>query len=366
MMTAAVVCLFLVGAGGEGEPVSDEAAPAATVQPAEPEPEPTPRVRPDLTVRVVHVLPDGTVSPLSGATVHLEQWASAKGPMSGGPTLTETWSAVSSDDGLVAFSGVDRENGASLVATTVRDGMPFRTQDIQSLDGRLVELRVYDITPSLDGVEGTLHMEMSVRDGFLIITGVLGLSNPTRRVVHAAREGSGLRFPVPLPAVFDTSLDLGFMPPETSRKHMAVQIEPNRGRMVFERGGLFYDGPILPGVRQSIEVRYALPITDERMDLAFRSEIPLTMVVIGSMWSDRVAPRVVPNRPFMVRQVRRGESFQRVMRVLEPPPEDTALLIRVDRLPRPLKVQGQLAIYGSLFLLGIFGLALIRGRMRHG
>jgi hypothetical protein len=102
------------------------------------------------------------------------------------------------------------------------------------------------------------------------------------------------------------------------------------------------------------------------MDLAFRADVPLSPVVISSSWSDRVAPQVVPNRSFAVREARRGETIQRVIRVQDPLEKREPMVLRIDRLPRPLKVQGSVAIYGSLLLLGAFGLALIRGRARHG
>ncbi|MEC9070774.1 MAG: hypothetical protein VX938_00285, partial [Myxococcota bacterium] len=203
-----------------------------------------------------------------------------------------------------------------------------------------------------------------VRDGFLIVEGALYLENSSRQVVLSRAEAQGLRFPIPLPAVFGDSLDQGMLPPETSARHRSLNTDPKNGRLVFRDGAVWYDGPRFPGVKQTIQLRYALPITDERMDLAFRSDVPLTSLMISSMWSDRVAPRVVPDRSFVVREGRRGENIQRLIRVDDLPPVGEAMVLRVDHLPRPLVVQTYVAGIGVLLLLAAFGLAVMSGRAR--
>jgi len=321
---------------------------------------------PTVVVRVVYVSPQGAVVPAADEEVSVERWAHSPGPMGGGPQLVEVWSGRTDTTGRVGFTGPPPARGERLEAAVIRNGLTFRSAPLEKLQpGLPLDVRLYEITDSIEGLKADYQVELQVRDGFLLVRGHLYVDNDSRQVVVPAAGEPGLRFPVPLPAVFGDSLDQGLLPPEPAGRHISSSSTPEHGRMVFREGALWYDGPVFPGVRQTLQMACHLAITDERMDLAFRSGIPLNSLIISSRWSDRVAPQVVPDRSFRVREGRRGETINRVIRVDDLPEPGTAVVLRIDHLHRPLGVQVFVAIVGSLLLLAAFVLAVISGRRGH-
>ena len=77
---------------------------------------------------------------------------------------------------------------------------------------------------------------------------------------------------------------------------------------------MFFEGPIPPGSPTTLQARYALPIVAERQDVALTTPVPLDQLMISTSWTDRVAPRVVPDREFLAVGREPGESVQRFLR----------------------------------------------------
>ena len=177
-------------------------------------------------------------------------------------------------------------------------------------------------------------------------------------------EGNGLRVPVALPAVFGDALDAGLLPPETARRHLALQVSPQTGRLVVRQGAVFFEGHVPPGPGTQIRVRYALPIVAERMDLALRAPIELAAFSMSSEWTDKISPRIVPSKPYRAHRRVRADSVQQLMRLRDPVKAGEPIVLHVSRLPRPLEVHGAVALGGSLFLLFISLLALTAGWRR--
>lgn len=317
-----------------------------------------------LPVRVVHVSPEGAVSAWSDAEVVLESWTRPPGP-SGDKVLGACWTGRTDAQGFVAFGGLQPLASGEYVPTVVRDGVVFRGPAVgKDASFGPIDVRVYDVTPAQASLSLTLHVDLSVRDGFIIVDSTAIVQTASRRAVVLGAENDGLRLPIALPALYGAAMPWGLLPPETSRRHMALRATPAHGRFAFVRGGLFYQGAIIPGQPSSLQWRYALPLSAERMDLALSSPIEMTSLAVSTTWSNRVAPRVVPDRPHQLHQRLRGEEVQRFARIDDPPAPGESFLLRVGRLPMPLVVQAHAAVVGAAFLFGLFLLALIAWRPR--
>ena len=205
---------------------------------------------------------------------------------------------------------------------------------------------------------------LDVRDGFLIVDTSLALSNRSRQTVDTRRMGPGLRVPLALPAVHGGPWELGVIPPDTGPRHVSLRATPQRGRFQFLDGAIFFQGTIPPSRLMTLQVRYALPIVEERQDVALTSPVPLDQLMVTTTWTDRVAPRVVPDRAFLAVGREPGEAVQRFLRVEPPPAVGEAFVLHVDRLPRPHAVRNQLAIGGGVLLVVCFGLSLVALRRR--
>lgn len=313
-------------------------------------------------VDVQRVSPSGALSPAPGVGVLLERWTTSPSRM-GESGLDAVFEAITGPDGRAAFPAAARAGGASLVASVVDEGITRKASLAPRAASRPISLRLYDSAGTPDELEGVMQVDLSIRDGFVIIETAWTVSTTGRRLVRIEGEG---RLPVPmaLPAVFGGLVDAAMLPPDTARRHLALSVSPETGRLVLRDGGIFFEGHIAPGEGTLIRVRYALPIVAERMDLALRSPIALAGFSLSSSWSDRVSPRVVPDRPFRAHRRARGETVQRLLRVLDPPGADEPIMLFVSRLPRPLDVHAATAVGGAFLLLFLFGLALTTGLRR--
>ncbi|MGM0575474.1 MAG: hypothetical protein ACQEXJ_07060 [Myxococcota bacterium] len=316
----------------------------------------------DPVVRVVSVDPEGRVEPLADAEVVLEHWSRPPGRDTE-PTLDDSWIGTTGEGGRVVFQDVPL-GGGELRATLVRDGVTFRAMDVGG--GEASEIRVHEVTTDRDGLHATARMGLELREENLVVDQTLSVRNEGTRAVDLTRKGHGLRIPVPLPAVFGGSLDRGLLPPDTAARHMATRSRPERGRFVYEDGAMYWEGAIPPGKTIDLQARYALAITHTRQDLAFSTPLPVDSVTLTTSWPDRVAPVVVPEAPYEVVERRDGETIQRFVRLGEAPEPGEAVVVRVDRLPQPLRVYLGVAWGGGFLLAGLFFLAVLAGRRRHG
>jgi hypothetical protein len=346
-----------------GEAVS--ATPASPAVPAQVGPRrtaPAPPVKPGIPVQVRRVNEDGSMAPVSGVEVLLERWASSPATM-GEKRLDALYQSTSDAAGYARFPVEARAGGAALIASTVDEGITRFASPAAGNSAAPIDLRLYELGGVAEDLQGAMQVDLSVRDGFVIVETAWTVSTLGRRLVRLEGEDR-LRVPIALPAVFGDSMDTGMFPNDTARRHLALQLSPETGRLIVKDGAVFYEGAIAPGAGTSIRVRYPLPIVAERMDLAFRSPIKTSSLSLSSAWSDRVAPRVVPETEFRAYRSVRSENVRRFLVVKQPPKAGDALVIHVSRLPRPLDVHATAAIGGSLVLLFLFSLALVSGWRR--
>lgn len=349
--------------GVEGSaPGTAVAVPAEAAGPRRTASEVKPPPKPGIPVRVRTVTADGSLQPLSGAEVLLERWASSPATM-GEKRIDAVYRSTSDDRGVARFPLEARAGGAELVASTVVDGVTRRASPPAANSRAPIDLRVYELGGEVGELEGTVQLDLSVRDGFVIIETAWTVRTTGRRLVRLEGDDR-LRVPIALPSVFGGSMDEGMLPNETTRRHLALQVSPPTGRLVVRGGAVFFEGVISPGVGTALRIRYALPIVAERMDLALRPPIKTNSLSISTEWSERVAPRVVPERSFRAYRSARAETVQRLLVLEEPPEAGETLVVHVSRLPRPLDVHAAVAIGGSLVLLFLFALALVSGWRR--
>ncbi len=318
--------------------------------------------KPSIPVRVRKVSPDGSFEPMQGAQVLLERLASSPATM-GKKRLDAVYEATTDAGGFARFPLEARAGGADLVASTVVEGVTRSVTPPSGTGRGVIDLRVYELGGETSELKGATQVDLSVRDGFVIVETAWTVRTTGRRLVRLEGDHR-LRVPVALPSVFGDSMDEGMLPNETTRRHLALQVSPETGRLVVKGGAVHFEGVIPPGPGTAIRVRYALPIVAERMDLAFRSPIDTSSLSLSSAWSDRVSPRVVPERAFRAYRNVRGETVQRFLVVKEPPKAGESLVIHVSRLPRPLDVHAAAALGGSFILLFFFALALVSGWRR--
>jgi hypothetical protein len=311
---------------------------------------------------VRRVSEDGSLAPVSGVEVLLERWASSPASM-GEKRIDAVYRTTSDSMGVARFPLEARAGGAELIASTVDEGITRFASPSTGNTRAPIDLRLYELGGQADDLQGAMQVDLSVRDGFVIVETSWTVRTTGRRLVRLEGE-ERLRVPLALPAIFGDSMDSGMLPNDTARRHLALQVSPETGRLIVKNGAVFYEGTIPPGPGTSIRVRYPLPIVAQRMDLAFRSPIKTSSLSLSSAWSDRVAPRVVPETPFRAYRSVRSENVRRFLVVKEPPAAQESLVIHVSRLPRPLDVHAAAAVGGSLVLLFLFGLALVSGWRR--
>ncbi len=310
-------------------------------------------------VRVVRVAPDGSTAPLADHEVSLEVWKALPG-MSGERALEAAFTARTDATGRVAFQKLPAVASAQYVATLVYQGISYQAP----VGAGAVEMRVYERTEDTRGLEGSVRVHLSVRDGFVIVDTTLSLDNTERRVVDFT-VGDGLRLPLALPALYGEAIQRGIIDSQTGPGHVSTRATPAVGRFEFQHGGVYWQGAAVPGQVVALQIRYALPISDERQDLALSSPVDITDVIVSTDWTDRVSPRVVPDRPFYAVGREPGEVVQRFMRLERPPKAGESVVLHVDRLPRPLAVFMAAAWAGILVLLVAFVLVTLTVRRRH-
>ena len=311
-------------------------------------------------VRVETVKMDGTIAPLVGAEVGLETWKTAPGMSGPTRTLDEVRHVRSGGDGVARFEG-SVGKGGEVIASLVHEGVTYTSGPLQGDD---VTLRVYGVTGDVGALGGRMTVGLDVRDGFLLVETTLSLSNRSRQTIDTRRTEGGFRVPVALPAVLGGTWEAGVIPSDTGPRHVHTRATPEQGRFQFRDGAVFFEGPVVPGRNTTLQARYALPLIDTRQDVALTSPVPLEQLLVTTTWTDRVAPRVVPDREFLVVGRDPGESVQRFMRVERPPAAGETFVLHVDRLPQPDDVQNQLAVGGGVALFVIFGLSLVALRRR--
>lgn len=311
-------------------------------------------------VRAVLVAPDGGSSPLSDQEISLEVWKSVPGPM-GDRALETAFTARTDALGRVSFDGVPVVSGGQYVASTVFQGISY--ERIAARGGAGTELRTYQRTDSVDRLSGSLRVHLSTRDGFVIVDTTLSIDNSGREVVDLT-TGDGLRMPIALPALYGEAIQRGIINRQTGPGHMSTRATPAIGRFEFLHGGVYWQGAAVPGEVVALQVRYGLPIVDERQDLALSSPIDISDVIVSSDWTDRVSPRVVPDRPFRAVGRDPGEQVQRFMLLEKPPKAGESMVIHMDRLPRPLAVFTAAAWAGIFALLMAFVLVTLTVRRR--
>ncbi|MGB0589839.1 MAG: hypothetical protein ACPGU1_09185 [Myxococcota bacterium] len=316
----------------------------------------------ELTVTVLNIADDGTSSMVAEREVAVETWRTVPGPTAN-RELDAVMHGRTSVDGVARFELEPAARGAERVATVVYDGLTYTSEPVAA-GVTAVTLRVYEATGTPSQLVGRMTVGLDVRDGFVIVDTTLVLFNRERTAVDTRRTGTGLRLPLALPAVFDGPWEAGVIPSDTGPRHVSLRQSPEHGRFQFLDGAIFYQGPVLPGRPTTLQVRYGLPIIAERQDVALTTSIDLEQLMVTTTWTDRVAPRVVPDREFLAVGRQPGEAVQRFMRVEPPPKTGEAFLVRVDRLPQPHAVQNQLAVGGGVCLAVLFGLSLVALRRR--
>lgn len=316
-----------------------------------------------LPVTVLKVSSDGTSEALVGHEVALETWRSVPGPKAE-RELDAVHHGRTDAQGRVRFEPPVAKSGQERIATLVYEGVTYQSEPIEvSPSG--ATLRVYDTSAALGGLKGRLTLGLDVRDGFVIVDSTLVVFNRSRETIDTRRAEPGLRLPIALPAIGETPWEAGVIPSSTGPRHVSLRQSPERGRYQFQDGAIYYQGPLFPGQSTTLQVRYALPIVAERQDVALTTPMDLEQLLVTTTWTDRINPRVVPDRSFLVVGREPGESVQRFMRIETPPKAGEPVVIRIDRLPRPDAVQNQLAVGGGVALLVLFGLSLVGLRRRH-
>ncbi len=312
-------------------------------------------------VHVQLVSRQGVVTPLGNVEVLLEVWTSKPRAE---PLLTRTFIARTSGKGVAVVKrtvGDRLPPGGHYLPVVIYGGISFSGARLKKLDPtKPIEIRVYEQTESRDDLSGVLFIGIDVRETVVLIDETLRLTNGGHEVIVAEK---GIRIPLLLPAV-DGRAWSGYLPTTSAGRHVAMQAIPPRGRLALEKGGVTYYGPVMPGGKQHIRLRYAIPISTERQDLALRAPFDFTRVVLVGRWNKRIAPRVIPSRPFRVRNVDRGEHVEREIILDALPKQGEDLVIQVDRLPYTLAVASIVATYGSLGLFTLFLLFVIAARRR--
>ena len=314
-------------------------------------------------VTVLHIAKDGTSKAVPDIEVAVESWRTVPGPTAN-RELDAVLHGRTDSDGVARFVLPPTASGGEQFATTVYDGLTYQSEPLTETTSG-VTLRIYDASGDLSSLLGRMTVGLDVRDGFVIVDSTLVLFNRERIAIDTRLSGNGLRLPVALPAVLGGAWEAGVIPSDTGPRHVSLRQNPEQGRFQFADGAIFYQGPVLPGRPTTLQVRYGLPIIDERQDVALTSSVALEQLMVTTTWTDRVAPRVVPDREFLAVGRQPGEAVQRFMRVEPPPKRGETFMLRVDRLPLPDAVQNQLAVGGGVFLVVLFSVSLVALRRRN-
>ncbi len=316
-----------------------------------------------MRVSVEHVSPVGVAVPLAGHPVILEAWT--RKAMSSEMEISEAWRGSSDAAGLVVFSSLPSlPPGSHYRASVLYRGVSFATKQVTGPNPMQTEtVRVYERTADASELTGSLVASVRVEEAVLVVNVRLFLDNPLLEVVDLDQVRPGLRMPLLLPAVFGAPLDRGLIPMDNAGKHMRRDAEPDRGRFVFADGALYYRGPILPG-DMTLTAAYAVPIVETAQTLALSAPVELERVFVSGEWSDRIAPRLIVERPHSLHDSHSRERWGRAIQLDDGLKKGEPLLVQVDRLPVVGVVPRAVTVGGSVLLVTSFGLAVVIGRRR--
>lgn len=312
-------------------------------------------------VKVFKVSLQGGRQPVAGAEVVLEKWQVSPRD---GKKLSEVQVVTTGKGGVATFRNVMTRAGITYVASTIADGLTFTTPDIEGFAPRqALELHLYETTQALDALEIDMKLLLEVREAAVVVQFEARLHNRSQKVIDL-RDVEGLRVPLILPAIGDTAWT-GYLPTEKAVSNIRLDSTPNRGRLSLSKGGIVYQGPIFPGEgHQRLRGSYAIPIISEQLDLAVVSDVPLIGVAIRAGWGRTISPRLLPTRPFDMRESNLGNTIVRNIKLRGPVNAGETLLFRFDRLPYALSAESNMAFYGGSFCFILFGLFVLIGRRR--
>jgi hypothetical protein len=310
-------------------------------------------------VQVTQVTPGGAVLPLAGAEVLLETWGHPGAGPDAERVLLKSQVAVTDPGGSVTFlppvgapgGGAGETPGANPdhehVPSVIFHGLSYHGTPLGA-EGEQ-EIRVYEPTPERGDLAMSQEVELRIEDKLIFVDLTVALMANGRRTIDL--RDTPLRVPLWVPAVLGQPVDPGLIP-EGAERNMRLGLEPGRGRLLVEGGGVAYRGSVVPGQLQRLSIRYGIPIEAERLALGVDPSVDLESLVVSAVWSNLIAPILVADRSFLTVEQPNREHVVRAVRFDPPPKRGEPVVLHLDRLPRPGVLERWVA-YGGLAVAGL-------------
>jgi len=320
---------------------------------------------PPVVVQVTRIGEAGDLAPLVGGEVVLERWVRSARMPDAAPTLAAAFAAETDANGTARFSlEAPLGPGQSLRARARYRDVSWPGAEVDPT--RPVQLVVAEVGGGPEELALDLHIVVQPTEGRINMSARAVVLNRSLRAVDVS-GGDGLRFPLLLPLLFDDVVTWTVVPGNPDRARFRFERSPEIGRLAVERGEVVYRGVVPPGDSLTITVTYGVPY-DSRQDyrLALRPPLDVERLLLQVVHARRIAPWVAPVGDFEPILRRRGDELERFLEVVEPPRRGELFELDVVRTPSDKVLVRALAVYGTLLLTFLFGVAVLAGLRSRG
>lgn len=305
-----------------------------------------------VATRVVEVLPDGSLRPLSFAQIDVTGHAMRPTPHGPESTPIGLWHSRSNASGVATFPEVLFAARARYRVRVPFQGVTFRSEEFTATQPPPQEVRVYSTTTDASAIKLRMHWTIDVGDVFLRVKQLVRVENSSLLAVDFAHRGAGLRVPTLSNVVLDGVAIWGLFPP--GKVHGGPTPSTGMGGVLGENGAIVYRGPVLPGSELFFQVAYNVPFDYEDITLGCVSEYEITDAAVSVGWTDRVHPRVRLRGEHRVVRRAQDQVVRLDMLARGAVPAGQLFAIEFERLPVQSKVPSLLAGVGGAGMVGVF------------
>lgn len=269
---------------------------------------------------------------------------------------------VTNKAGKARVPRITKDANTELVATVFYKGHAFEGR--ASSPGERIVIVVYETTASLEDVSVRAAVSFSVDESVIRTQLDYVFVNRSPVAIDTSERDSALMLPIPSPVVGDLVVAQGWLPPQSSG-HAATEVTPERGRVVFEGGGIGYRGLILPGEATRVRVAYPMNPPDDLVDLGvLAGELTVDELVVALRWGPRLDLSLRSEQPAFGSRTNDGSERIALLRMADPLSPGDAFRFRLGRLPVEGRVRRPVALWGGLGAVFALALIVLRGRGR--
>ncbi len=299
---------------------------------------------------------DGAVVPLAGAPVLFEVVETT--PAMGGAkqSVVAHVAARSNSSGRVHIDLDALDEGRRTWRVRVLHGGAWWGAD--GSEGGTTTVVARELGGSVADLSFDVDVELDVRETGLGVRIDCTIRNASVRAVDLTTTPEPLWLPLVAPVAPGGVLRRGWLP-EHAQGHMSTEIQPQRGRVVFERGAVGYRGIVLPGAATVVRLAYPLDYAGPTVNLGIAAlSAPIHRLLWALSQPPQTVARLRPEQSSRTARVRNGDQRAAVYYWPGPVPKGAEARVTLGALPVEGAVRRSVAavlaaVLGSLALLAV-------------